>query len=337
VFAAVSLPNWWVPISAVGAAVAEADRGGHRPMETEQRMTVRALVPFADVPAPPGMLLDHYDGTGNPPADVSDVEFYVLPYDRGDRPVELIPAMPGLRAVQTLTAGVDRLLHVVPPDVALYNGSGLHDASTAEHALALMLAAQRELPRWLDRPAHRRWDHELTGSVAGSRVTILGYGSIGRALERRVVAAEAEVTKVAAHARPAEQVHAVTDLPDLLPRTDILVMILPDHPSTLGIVGAPELALLPDGALVVNVGRGRTLDSAALLAELTTGRLRAALDVTDPEPLPADHPLWTAPGVLITPHVAGGSSTFWPRARTLVAEQLRRFVAGEPLLNPVPR
>jgi phosphoglycerate dehydrogenase-like enzyme len=300
-------------------------------------MRVRALVPFADVPVPSGVLLDHYDGTGAPPADVSDVEFYVLPYDRGLRPAELIARMPALRGVQALTAGVDTLLPVVPPQVPLYNGSGLHDASTAEHALALMLSAQRELPRWLNRQAQRRWDHELTGSVAGSRVTILGHGSIGRALERRLVAAEAEVTRVAAHARPAEQVHAVTDLPSLLPHTDILVMILPDSPTTFRAVGAPELALLPDGALVVNVGRGRTLDSDALLAELTARRLRAALDVTDPEPLPADHPLWTAPGVLITPHVAGGSSTFWPRARILVAEQLRRFVAGEPLLNPVPR
>ncbi|HJP77972.1 MAG TPA: 2-hydroxyacid dehydrogenase [Pseudonocardiaceae bacterium] len=300
-------------------------------------MRVRALVPFADVPVPSGVLLDHYDGVGAPPADVSDVEFYVLPYDRGDQPAELIAKMPALRAVQALTAGVDRLLPVVPPQVPLYNGSGLHDASTAEHALALMLAAQRELPRWLDRQAHQRWDHELTGSVAGSRVTILGHGAIGRALQRRLVAAEAEITKVAAHARPAEDVHAVTELPSLLPSTDILVMILPDSPATVGLVGARELALLPDGALVVNVGRGRTLDTEALLAELTARRLRAALDVTDPEPLPADHPLWTMPGVLITPHVAGGSSTFWPRARTFVAEQLRRFVADEPLLNPVPR
>lgn len=300
-------------------------------------MTVRALVPFPDLPAPTGMLLDHYDGTGAPPADVSDVEFYVLPYDRGDEPAELIAKMPALRAVQALTAGVDRLLRVVPPEVPLHNGRGLHDASTAEHALALMLAAQRELPRWLDRQAHRRWDHHLTGSVAGSRVTILGYGSIGRALDRRLVAAEAEVTRVAAHTRPDEQVHAVTELPVLLPRTDILVMILPDSPATVGAIGARELALLPDGALVVNVGRGRTLDTDAVLAELTAGRLRAALDVTDPEPLPADHPLWTAPGVLITPHVAGGSSTFWPRAHALVAEQLRRFAAGDPLLNPVPR
>lgn len=300
-------------------------------------MTVRALVPFADVPVPSGVLLDHYDGTGAPPADLSGVEFYVLPYDRGQGPAELILKMPALRGVQALTAGVDRLLDLVPPQVPLYNGAGLHDASTAEHALALMLAAQRELPRWLDRQAQRRWDHELTGSLAGSRVTILGFGAIGRALERRLVAAEAEVSKVAAHARPAEDVHAVTELPGLLARTDILVMILPDTPATVGAVGAAELALLPDGALVVNVGRGRTLDTAALLAELSAGRLRAALDVTDPEPLPDDHPLWTAPGVLITPHVAGGSSTFWPRARTFVAEQLRRFVAGEALLNLVPR
>ena len=300
-------------------------------------MTSRALVPFTGIPAPAGIELDVYDGVSAPPADLSTVEFYVLPYDRGSGPAELIKQMPALRGVQALTAGVENLLGVVPPDVPLYNGRGLQDASTAEHALALVLAAQRELPRWIARQAERRWDHELTGSVAGARVTIVGYGSIGKAIEQRLLATEAICTRVASRARPDEDVHGVAELPELLPHTDILMMILPDTPSTTRLIGADQLAALPDGALVVNVGRGRTLDTAALVAELTTGRLRAALDVVDPEPLPEDHPLWTLPGVIVTPHIGGGSTTFWPRAKALVAEQLRRFAAGEPLHNQVDR
>ena len=133
--------------------------------------------------------------------------------------------------------------------------------------------------------------------------------------------------------RPAEGVHAIADLPDLLPEADVVVLVLPQTPQTQGLIGAPELALLPDDALVVNVGRGPALDTAALLAE--KGRVRAALDVVDPEPLPPGHPLWSAPGVFVTPHVAGGSATFGPRARRFVNDQLRRWAAGEPLANHV--
>ncbi|WP_405738581.1 NAD(P)-dependent oxidoreductase [Streptomyces sp. NBC_01525] len=130
--------------------------------------------------------------------------------------------------------------------------------------------------------------------------------------------------------------HAVEELPALLPDVDIAVLTLPETPGTTGLFGARELAALPDGALVVNVGRGRTLDTAALLAETTAGRLRAALDVTDPEPLPGDHPLRHAPGVLLTPHVGGGAASFRPRAERLIVEQVRRWAAGEELLHPVP-
>lgn len=168
-------------------------------------------------------------------------------------------------------------------------------------------------------------------------MAIVGYGAIGVAIERRLLSCEATVVRVARTARPDEQIHSVDALPELLPELDILVLILPETAGTIGLIGAPELAALPDDALVVNVGRGRTLDTGALLAELSTGRLRAALDVMDPEPLPADHPLWTQDGVLITPHVAGGSASFYPRAEDLVVEQLRRFAAGEPPLNVVRR
>ncbi|HWD07014.1 MAG TPA: 2-hydroxyacid dehydrogenase [Amycolatopsis sp.] len=298
-------------------------------------MTARVLLPWTDIDVPDGLAVAYYDG-GTPPAeDLSGVEFYVLPYDKGPEPPKLIAKLPALRAVQALSAGVETLVPLVPEGVRLANGRGLHDLSVAEHAMALIHASQRFLPRWFAQQATGEWAREHTLSLADSRVLLVGYGAIGRAIERQLVAAESVVTRVASQARPAEAVHGVAELPGLLPAADIVVLVLPETPETKGLLGERELALLPDGALVVNVGRGSAIDTAALLAETRRGRLRAALDVVDPEPLPADHPLWRAPGVVITPHIAGGSASFYPRAKKLVAEQLRRFAAGEPLLNVV--
>lgn len=271
-----------------------------------------------------------------PPDALESTGLWVMPYavPGAER---ILPRLRAVRAVQSLSAGVEKLLPVMPEGAKLYNGRGLHDASTAEHALGLILAAQRDLPRWVADQQAGRWEPHFTRSLAGSRVAVIGYGSIGQALERRLLACEAEVVRVARRPRPEEDVHAVTDLPHVLPDVDIAVLVLPETPATAGLFGADELAALPDGALVVNVGRGRTLETAALLEEVSSGRLRAALDVTEPEPLPGDHPLRRQPGVLITPHVAGGSATFRPRAERLIVEQVRRYAAGEPLVNAFPR
>ncbi|QBJ93255.1 dihydrofolate reductase [Streptomyces seoulensis] len=303
------------------------------------------LLPWPDLdrhhgPWPDGVDVHMWDGTtpGTEPADgvLAGVGLWVMPYAVPDA-VGLLPKLPNLRAVQSLSAGVEKLAPLMPAGVTLHNGRGLHDASTAEHALGLILAAQRDLPQWTADQAAGRWEPHFTRSLADARVTIVGYGSIGAALERRLIACEADVVRVARRARPEAGVHAVADLPALLPETDIVVLVLPENPHTVGMFGAKELAALPDGALVVNVGRGRTLDTGALLAETRSGRLRAALDVTDPEPLPAEHPLRHAPGVLLTPHVAGGSASFRPRAERLIVEQVRRFAAGEPLHHLFPR
>jgi phosphoglycerate dehydrogenase-like enzyme len=298
-------------------------------------MSARVLLPWTDIDVPEGVEAACYDGVEAPPADLDGVEFYVLPYDRGPEPPKLIGKLPSLRVVQSLSAGVEALVPLLPAGVRLANGRGLHDLSVAEHTLALIHAAQRDLPRWFAQQTRGEWTREHTRSLADSRVLLVGYGSIGRAIERQLVAAEAVVTRVASRARPDEDVHGVDELPALLPEADIVVLILPDTPATRGLIGAAELAALPDDALVVNVGRGTAIDTEALLAETRTGRLRAGLDVTDPEPLPSDHPLWTAPGVVITPHIAGGSASFYPRAKKLAAEQLRRYVKGEELLNLV--
>ncbi|SCK53472.1 Phosphoglycerate dehydrogenase [Streptomyces sp. WMMB 714] len=291
-------------------------------------------------PWPSNVRVHVWDGTTPddelPPHVLESTGLWVMPYAVPG--VErLLPRMPALRAVQSLSAGVEKLLPVLPEGAALHNGRGLHDASTAEHALGLILAAQRDLPRWVHNQREDRWEPHFTRSLADCRVAVIGYGSIGAALERRLLACEAQVVRVARRARPEEDVHAAADLLELLPDVDVAVLVLPETPSTEGLLGEAELAALPDGALVVNVGRGRTLDTEALLPELRAGRLRAALDVTDPEPLPAGHPLWRCPGVLITPHVAGGSAAFRPRAERLVVEQVRRYAAGEPLLNAFPR
>jgi phosphoglycerate dehydrogenase-like enzyme len=252
--------------------------------------------------------------SGDAPAreDLDDVVFFTVPYDRpfGFEPVKRLA---NVKVVQALTAGYDHLLPLLPETVTLCNARGLHDAGTAEHALGLVLAAQRELPRWIRAQDNRDWQHGHTRSLAGSRVLIVGYGSIGAALDARLAACEAETIRVARQPRPAERL----------------------SPETHGLLDARRLALLPDGALVVNVGRGAVLDTAAILTETARGRLRAALDVTDPEPLPADHPLWGSPNVIITPHVAGGADDFYPKATAFIAAQLRRFAAGEPLRNIV--
>jgi phosphoglycerate dehydrogenase-like enzyme len=285
---------------------------------------------------PEGLRVDVYDGEGDLPGGVDDVELYVMPYAKPGA-LALLDKLPALKVLQVLTAGVDAVIDRIGPDVQLCNGRGLHDASTAELALALILAAQRDIPQWVDNQRKGRWDAHFTRSLADSVVVILGYGSIGSALERRLLACECEVVRVASRPRPEDDVFGPESLPELLPKATIVANILPSTPATAKFVNAERLALLPDDALVVNVGRGATVDTEALLKETASGRLRAALDVTDPEPLPADHPLWALPNVLISPHVGGGSATFYPRAEKFVVDQLRRFAAGEELANIVER
>lgn len=302
------------------------------------------LLPWPDLdmrhgPWPRGTGVHVWDGVTPDAADLPDtlldrIGLWVVPYATPgtDR---LLGRLPRLRALQSLSAGVEKLLPRLPPGVSLCNGRGLHDASAAEHALGLILAAQRELPRWVADQRAGRWRPHFTRSLADRTVALVGYGAIGEALERRLLACEARVVRIARTARPEQDVHPVDDLPRILPGVDIVVLVLPDSPSTAGLFGAAELAALPDGALVVNIGRGRTLDTGALVAETVSGRLRAALDVVDPEPLPAEHPLRTAPGVIITPHVGGGAASFRPRAEALIVDQVTRFVEGRELRNVV--
>ncbi len=308
-----------------------------------------AWVPYADRAEaerrlgglPAGVELDFYRADGDDfPGTIDEVAFYVLPYMRGPAVLARAAEMPKLQVVQTLTAGYEEFLPLVPPGATLCNAAGLHDTSTAELAIALALASGRHLDEFARNQAGRAWKFAFGRALADQRVLIVGYGRIGQAIERRLDGFEvASVTRVARRARTGTlmppRVHPVEELAGLLPEADVVFLIAPHTPQTEGLIGARELALLPDGALLVNVARGKLVDTDALVAELAKGRIRAALDVTEPEPLPADHPLWRQPGVLISPHVGGASSAFFPRADRLMAAQLARFVAGQPLENVV--
>ena len=305
-----------------------------------------AWLPYADAAEaaariggiPDGITVDCYRAEGDGyPESVAEVAFYVLPYLKGEETLERASEMRSLQVVQTLTAGYENFLPFVPEHVTLCNAAGVHDASTAELAVALALASGRHLDTFARNQAEGIWRAVPGSALADKRVLIVGYGRIGAAIERRLSGFEvASVTRVARRARDGEPVvHATSELLELLPEADVVIVIAPLTAETDGLIGEAELAAMPDQGLLVNVARGRLVDTDALVAETGAGRLRAALDVTEPEPLPRDHPLWRIPGVLISPHVGGASSAFFPRADRLIGAQLRRFAAGEPLENVI--
>ncbi|MEV5612170.1 2-hydroxyacid dehydrogenase [Streptomyces sp. NPDC052225] len=308
-------------------------------------MTGDVWLPFRadEIPGlPDGLNYRFWNGEPDFPADPADCAYYVVPYMKppgvGVRPME---RMTSVRAVQTLSAGVDHVqdgLKYLAPGVQLCNARGVHDASTAELALTLILASLRGIPDFVRGQDRGEWRSGFRPALADKNVLIVGYGAIGSAIEDRLVPFEvARVARVARSARTTERgpVHPLADLPRLLPEADVVVLVTPLTEDTRGLADAEFLAGMKDGALLVNVGRGPVVDTKALLAELDSGRITAALDVTDPEPLPQEHPLWQARGVLISPHVGGPTSAFMPRAKRLLAAQLTRFAAGQPLDNVV--
>ena len=233
------------------------------------------------------------------------------------------------------SAGVDVIVDRMPRGVVLCDASGVHDVAVAEWVMMAILASRRRLPEHLGAQRAGIWESEarVGDDLQDAEVVIVGAGSIGRAVEARLRPFGAKVTRVARHAR--EGVHAFTDLPVILPDADVMVVLLPLTSETRGSIGTDLLAALRPGALVVNASRGAVIDNAALTDAVLRHGIRAALDVTDPEPLPGGHPLWSAPGVLITPHVASDVRGEDSRAWQLVFEQVSRLVRGEPLANVV--
>jgi phosphoglycerate dehydrogenase-like enzyme len=282
----------------------------------------------------PSLDLRSWDMLGTAPGDPHLV---VLPYLDARAELARLADLPSLRVVQTLTAGYDNVLPYLPPGVTLCNAAGVHDASTAELAVGLCLAAQRGFGEYARAQPAGRWLAGTRASLADRRVVLVGTGSVGSAIAARLAPFEVELTRVGRRARGDGDghAHAVGDLPGLLVGAEIVILAVPLDDATRGMVDAAFLAAMPDGALLVNVARGPVVATDALVAELASGRLRAALDVTDPEPLPPAHPLWTTPNTFISPHVGGDTTAFPRRARRLLREQLTRFATGRELRNVV--
>ena len=285
-------------------------------------MTVVLMPRWLEPPAVPGVHYLWWDrGEPEPPQhDLERVEVFVAPYM--PEPVDLSIAwrMPRLTRVVSLMAGVDAMIADLPP-VPVERAVGLHDTSTAELAVGLMIAAQRGIDSSARDMTAGRWSHVRRPSLADSCVALVGFGGVGRAIATRLEPFEVALT---AFSRSGRDCLPVTQFDVHLPSFDIVVLAMPGQPGP-AFMSAARLAAMRDGSLLVNVGRGSLVDTEALVVEATAGRLRAALDVTDPEPLPPGHPLWTCPGVLVTPHVGGDSQAFLPRARAMVAAQMREL------------
>jgi phosphoglycerate dehydrogenase-like enzyme len=307
--------------------------GGDRPAHRRGRRRARGAESgraIADLDAE--VLL--WDGTGDPPPGVERVEFLVARYmARGPLAPEVLARLSRLKVIQLVSAGFENWKPVVPDGVVLCNGRGVHGASTAELAVGGLIALLRQLPRFLDQQRAGTWEPHQVDGLDGRRVLVLGVGDIGARVASAVRAFGAECTVVGHSAR--EGVLTLADVPALLPEQQAVVVALPLTDRTRHLLDAEFLARLPDGAAVVNVARGPIVDTDALLAELAARRLHAFLDVTDPEPLPDGHPLWSAPNLLITPHVGGGTFGWTTRANRLVHDQVARYLAGQPLLNVV--
>jgi phosphoglycerate dehydrogenase-like enzyme len=282
---------------------------------------------------PVGLEADVWDGGDELPPSADEVEFVVFPFGRNPEVLKKVVTLPKLRTVQILSAGADHILPYIPAGITLANARGAHTPATAEWTAGVIIASIRNFPRFAAGQQAGHWDPAQSNLVAGKRVLIVGYGSIGEAVERRLAGWEVTIDRVARHAR--DGVRPMGELPEILPTADVVVILVPVTEETRKLVNAEFLKTMKDGALLVNAARGVIVDTDALLAELVSGRLRAALDVTDPEPLPDGHPLWSAPGLLLTPHVGGAVRESRARAYDVVKDQLARLAAGQPLRNVI--
>jgi phosphoglycerate dehydrogenase-like enzyme len=269
------------------------------------------------------------------------------------------PYLRGVTIAQSMMAGTEWLTELVGPSVTVCNAQGAHSVSTAEWTLAAILATLKYFPLYGDLQRTADWRgrskasqdyadlHDdarpqypaiLQEELSAKRILIVGFGDIGKTIEKYLTPFGVEITRVARSERTSPEgvrVEAIQQLDRLLPDADIVILILPHTPESHGLIGARQLALMPRGALLVNAARGPIVQTDALVNALNSGRIRAALDVTDPEPLPSDHSLWKSPNLLITPHVAGSTPQFSPRAIRIAAEQVGRLLRGEPLINVV--
>jgi phosphoglycerate dehydrogenase-like enzyme len=287
-------------------------------------------------------------------SDQLDVDFWILPFARRDA-ADTFSRLHGVKVVQSMMAGVDWILPWLPKDITLCDGRGIHDISTSEWVMAAVLSSAKRFPLYRDLQSLREWGGQaavrdgflneqgagagqyrvLGDDLSGKSVLIVGYGSIGAAIEARLAPFGVTIARIARNARETPTVFSVSELHRLLPDADIVIAIVPFTPETEKMFGRREFALMKPGALFINAARGPVADTEALIEGLEGRKIRAALDVTDPEPLPPNHPLWSAPNCFITPHVAGSTPEFIHRAFRFGVAQLRRYLAGQPLENVV--
>ncbi|OLF18792.1 2-hydroxyacid dehydrogenase [Actinophytocola xanthii] len=296
-------------------------------------MTITVLVPdeqgVAALAGVGNITVVRYDPGAPLPGDA---EVLVPSFLAETDPAVYVEQLPSLRLIQLLTTGAENWVGRIPEHVLLSTARGAHGGSTAEWALGALIAIYRELIPFERARVDRNWTRRPTDTLQDKRVLVLGAGDLGQRMRRRLEACDATATLVGSRARrdaDGVEIHGIDEVPDLLGEHDAVVLMVPLTEATTGLVDARFLARMPDGAVLVNAARGKVVHTDALVAELRSGRLRAALDVTEPEPLPPDHPLWTAPGLLLTPHVAGSVHDYSRRAYAVVAAEVARFAAGE--------
>jgi phosphoglycerate dehydrogenase-like enzyme len=271
-------------------------------------------------------------------APVARLDIAIPPYLHS---LECLANLVGLdvRLVQSLTLGYDGVADVLPANMTYANAASVHETSTAEMAMALILASQRAIPDFVRAAQEGSWAPAWHQSLADRTVLLVGYGGVGRAIESRLLPFETTIVRLAHHERSDERgrIYSHASLHELLPTADVVVVAVPLDETTHHLVNAEFLSLMRDTSVLVNVSRGAVADTDALLAEALSGRLRLALDVTDPEPLPDGHPLFALENVLISPHVGGMTSAALPRIARLVREQVDRMIRGEDPINVVLR
>ena len=296
-----------------------------------------------------------------PLPDTLDHEIHIdvwIPDPYAVKAIKLYPNLRGVRLVLCTMAGTEWIPGVVGPHVTICNARGAHSVSTAEWTLSATLAMMKHFPFYFEMQREGIWKRRfesparyaaITGDnsplyppvmieeLTGKTVVLVGHGSIGQEIERMFEPFRVNLLRVARTARTEPKVYAVAELDSLLPQADIVILILPHNGESDKLIGSRQLALLRQGALLVNAARGPIVDTDALVEALQSGRIRAALDVTDPEPLPAGHPLWSCPNLLLTPHIAGSSPQFAPRSLQTAASELQRYISGEPLQNVVQK
>jgi phosphoglycerate dehydrogenase-like enzyme len=294
---------------------------------------MRVWTQWSNLSAPEGITLLSPDNFPLDSSDLTQVDMYVPSYMGGANALSYAAKMPNLKILQMLNAGYDDALAYLRPGLTLCNARGVHDASTAELAVGLAIASRRGFAEFIREQATGTWNHRRFPALSDSKVGIIGFGSIGKEVARKLSGFDVSITAFTQSGR--DGTVKIDDLDKHLPQLDIVILILPLSDSSRHMFNAARLASMKDGALIVNVARGPIIETEALIKELNSRRIYAALDVTDPEPLPQGHPLWSAPNLIVVPHVGGNSEAFEPRGRALIESQLKLLAAGNPLEHVV--